>query len=235
MAGALSQFASYLGDGSHWTGQNGIPTRASAHLELSALAVGTASAIALPLGIWLGHVRRGGVVVQWAVNIGRAVPSLAILVLSFQVSLRLGFGLGFWPTMPALVLLAMPPMFANAYAGIRGVDPAVVEAARGMGLSSTQVITRVELPNALPLVLTGIRVAAVQVIATATLGALVAFNGLGSFITEGVSQQDDGKLLTGAVAVALTALLADALFVLLVRRATPWRTLRVNPSTKGTT
>lgn len=235
MSGAISQLGSFIGDGAHWHGDRGIPHRTVEHLRLSATALAIACAVALPVGAWLGHARRGGVVVQWIVNVGRAVPSLAILALLFPLSLRYGFGLGFWPTVPALVLLAIPPMFANAYAGVRGVDPAVVEAARGMGLRPLQVLRQVEVPTALPLLLTGVRVATLQVIATATLSAYVGFNALGSFINEGFRQQDDGKLLTGAVAVATVALVVDALFVLLVRRATPWRAASVNPSTKGTT
>ncbi|MBW8825367.1 MAG: ABC transporter permease [Acidobacteria bacterium] len=235
MSGALAQFGQYVTDHHHWDGPRGIPHRTVEHLRLSVTAMVAAAAVALPLGAWLGHVRRGGVVVQWLVNIGRAVPSLAILAILFPLSLRYGFGLGFWPTVPALVVLAIPPMFANAYAGVRGVDPATVEAARGMGLRPAQVLSRVEVPTALPLILTGVRVATLQVIATATLSAYVGFNGLGSFINEGFRQQDDAKLLTGAVAVATVALTVDALFVLLVRRATPWRMASARPSRKGTT
>lgn len=230
-----SELGSFMGDAANWRGTNGITHRAVEHLRLSATAMVGAGALALPLGTWLGHVRRGGVVVQWIVNVGRAVPSLGLLVLLFPVSLRYGFGLGFWPTVPALVLLAIPPMFANAYAGVRDVDPAIVEAARGMGLAPVQVLTRVEIPTALPLILTGVRVSTLQVVATATLGAFVGFNGLGSLINEGFAQQDDGKLLTGAVTVAALALAVDALFVLLVRRAAPWRATSVRPSRKGTT
>jgi osmoprotectant transport system permease protein len=234
VSGALAQFQAFVTDGHNWSGQRGIAHRAVEHLRLSLSAVAAAAAIAIPLGSWLGHVRRGGVVVQWLVNVGRAVPSLAIVALLFPLSLHYGFGLGFWPTLPARVLLAMPAMFANAYAGVRNVDPAVVDSARGMGLRPRQVLTQVELPTALPLVLTGVRVATLQVIATATLGAYVAFNGLGSFINEGFRQQDDGKLLTGAVAVSVMALGVDALFALLARRASPWRVASLHPSTKGT-
>ena len=104
------------------------------HLRLDASAVAVAAALAVPPGVWLGHVRRGGLAVQSMVNIGRAVPSLAIVAILFPLSLRYGFGLGFWPTFGALVLLAVPPMFTNAYVAVRSVDAAVVEAARGMGM-----------------------------------------------------------------------------------------------------
>jgi osmoprotectant transport system permease protein len=161
-------------------------------------------------------------VTQWIVNIGRAVPSLAILAILFPLSLEYGFGLGFWPTLGALVFLGVPPMFTNAYVGVTNVDPSIVEASRGMGMRPADVLWRVEIPSALTLVLTGVRVATLQVIATATLGAYVGFNCLGSFINEGIRQQDDGKLLTGAVAVALTALIVDLAFGFIIRRATPW-------------
>ncbi|MEY2433224.1 MAG: osmoprotectant transport system permease protein, partial [Acidimicrobiaceae bacterium] len=180
------------------------------------------AAIAVPPALFFGHVKRGGFLAQSIVNIGRAVPSFAILVLLFPLSLQYGFGLGFWPTFVALMLLAIPPMFTNAYVGVRDVDPSIVEASRGMGMGGGQVLLRVEAPIARPLILTGVRLAAVQVVATATLGAFVGFNGLGSFIYEGFSQQDDGKLLTGAVGVALLAMLTELVFSMTVRRATPW-------------
>lgn len=235
MSGAVSQLVDYVTQLDHWRGSRGIAHRTIEHLRLSFLAVGVAGVVAVPLAAWLGHVRRGGVVVQWLVNVGRAIPSLAILALLFPLSLRYGFGLGFWPTLPALVALGIPPMFANTYAGVRDVDPAVVESARAMGLRPWQVLLRVELPTSMPLVLAGVRVATLQVIATATLGAYVAFNGLGSFINEGFRQQDDGKLLTGALAVALVALAVDALFAVLARRATPWRAARMDHSTERIT
>jgi osmoprotectant transport system permease protein len=124
--------------------------------------------------------------------------------------------------MVALVALALPPIFTNTYAGMIGVDPAVVDAARGMGMRGGEVLVRVELPNALPLLLTGLRISAVQVVATATLGAYVGFQCLGSFINEGFRQQDDGKLLTGAVLVAVLAIATELLFGVGQRLLTPW-------------
>jgi osmoprotectant transport system permease protein len=125
-----------------------------------------------------------------------------------------------------MVLLAVPPMFTNTYVGVRDVDPAIVEASRGMGMGGRQVLLRVETPIALPLILTGVRVAAVQVVATATLGGLFGLNALGSYIFEGFAQQNDGKLYTGALAVSLLAVLTEIIFSLVVRRATPWLALR---------
>ncbi len=206
-----------------WWGTAGLIHRTTEHLRLSLFAVVAAAVIALPPALVLGRLKRGGLLVQSVVNVGRAVPSLAILALLFPLSLRYGFGLGFWPTFAALVILAVPPMFTNAYAGIRGVDPSIVEASRGMGMRPLEILTRVEIPSGLALILTGVRLATLQVIATATLGAYVGFNGLGSFINEGFRQRDDAKLVTGAVAVALCVLVVDLIFGIAARRSMPWR------------
>jgi osmoprotectant transport system permease protein len=223
LMGAFQDFTTYVTTSSHWWGERGILHRSFEHLRLSGAAVLAAGIVAIPSALVLGHVKRGGFLAQSIVNIGRAVPSFAILVLMLPLSLNYGFGLGFWPTFVALVPLAIPPMFTNAYVGVRDVDPNIVEASRAMGMGGSQVLFRVEAPVARPLILTGLRVAAVQVVATATLGAFVGFNGLGSYIYEGFSQQDDGKLLTGAVGVALLAFLTELVFSFVVRRATPWQ------------
>jgi osmoprotectant transport system permease protein len=191
-------------------------------MRLSGAAVLAAGAVAVPAAMFFGHTKRGGLLAQSIVNIGRAIPSFALLALLFPLSLQWGFGLGFWPTLVALVLLAIPPMFTNAYVGIRDVDPAIMEASRGMGMEERQVLLRVETLIALPLIITGVRLAAVQVVATATLGGLFGFNGLGSYIFEGFTQQDDGKLYAGAVGVALLAILTELAFSLVAPRATPW-------------
>ncbi len=220
----MRDFLNYVTTASNWSGARGIGHRTVEHLRISLTATVIAAAIALPIAAWLGHARRGGLAVQTIVNIGRAIPSLAVLALLFPLSLQYGFGLGFWPTFAALVILAVPPMFTNAYAGVRSVDPSVVEASLGMGMKPSEVLLRVEIPGAMALIIAGIRLAALQVIATATLGAYVGFNGLGSFINEGFRQRDDAKLLTGAVAVALCALSVDFIFGVIARRAMPWRT-----------
>lgn len=219
---ALDDLWTYLTTAENWWGNRGILVRTVDHVRLSAFSVLVATALAMPLAMVLGHFRRGGVVAVWVVNIGRAVPSFAILALALPFSIRWGFGLGFWPTAVALVLLAIPPIFTNTFTGIRDVDAGTVQAAEGMGMTTGQVIRKVEVPNGLPLILTGLRVSSVQVVATATLGALVGFGGLGAFIIEGFAQQDDGKLLTGAVLVAVLSLLTDAGFSLLQRALTPW-------------
>jgi osmoprotectant transport system permease protein len=222
LMGAFQDFTDFVSTSSNWWGDRGILHRSFEHMRLSGASVLAAGAIATPAAMFFGHVKRGGLAAQSIVNIGRAIPSFALLAFLFPLSLRYGFGLGFWPTLVALVLLAIPPMFTNAYVGIRDVDAAIVEASRGMGMGERQVLLRVETPIALPLIITGIRLASVQVVATATLGGLFGFNGLGSYIFEGFAQQNDGKLLTGAIGVALLAIATELLFSLIMRRATPW-------------
>ena len=220
---ALGELADYVTTGANWEGRNGITQAVVDHLRLSAFAVAVGAVLAIPLAVFLGHVRRGGVAAVAVVNIGRAIPTFAIVALALPFSLRWGFGLGFWPSAVALVLLAIPPIFTNTYTGIRDVDPGVVESARGMGMRGSEVLIRAELPNALPLIITGLRVSAVQVVATATLATLVGYGGLGGLVVRGMAQRDDGKLLTGAVLVALLAVLTEVLFGLVERRASPWR------------
>lgn len=205
----------------NWTGEAGIAQRTVEHIGLSVLAVAVAGVLAIPLAVWLGHVGRGGVVAVSAVNIGRAVPSFAIVALALPITIRMGLGLGFWPTFIALVALAIPPMFTNAYTGVREVDTGLREAALGMGMTDSEVLTRVELPLASPVIMTAIRVTAVQVVATATLGALVAWGGLGRYIIDGFSQRDFVELVVGAILVALLSILTDAGFGVLERVVAP--------------
>ncbi|QGG93712.1 ABC transporter permease [Actinomarinicola tropica] len=219
---ALGELWDFLSTESNWWGRNGIATRTWAHVRISVLALVLSAAIAIPPAVVLGHIKRGGLAAVSVVNIGRALPSFGILALAFPLSIQLGLGLGFWPTLVPLVFLGIPPIFMNAYTGVRGVDPGVVESANGMGLTARQVLWQVELPIAIPLMVTGLRVSAVQIVATATLGALVGFSALGSFITEGIAQFDDGKMLTGGLLVALLAILTEVGFSLLERSLTPW-------------
>jgi osmoprotectant transport system permease protein len=219
---AFGEMWTFLTTAEHWWGNRGILIRVWDHLRLSGFSLVVATAIALPPAIALGHIKRGGVAAVWIVNIGRAVPSFALIVLIFPISLRYGFGLGFWPTAFALVLLGIPAIFTNAFTGVRDVDAGTVEAARGMGMQAREVVWGVEVPAAMPLILTGIRVSAVQIVATATLGAYVGFGGLGAFIVEGFATQDDGKLLAGAVLVALMSLLVELVFGSVQKRLTPW-------------
>lgn len=219
---AWSEFIDFVSTADHWWGARGIVHRVQDHVRISVIATVVAAVIAIPPGLWLGHIRRGGVAANAIVNIGRAVPSFAVVSLLLPISLRYGFGLGFWPTFGALVALALPPIFTNTYAGVVSVEGSVVDAARGMGMRPAQVLAKVEAPNALPLLLAGVRISAVQVVATATLGAFVGFGGLGAYINEGFRQQDDGKLLTGAVFVAVLAIATELAFAAAQRALTPW-------------
>lgn len=223
MTEALQQMWEYLSSDAAWSGRNGLPALTWAHIQISVAALLLAALVGIPTGVMLGHVRRGAFVAVSVVNVGRAIPSYAVMALLLPFSLRYGFGLGFWPTMIALVLLAIPPIFTNTYTGVRDVPEDAVEAARGMGMRTRQVVRRVEVPVAVPLILTGLRVSAVQVIATATLGALVAFRDLGTPIVTGYTSPDKGSMLAGALAVILLALLTDALFALALRWLVPWR------------
>jgi osmoprotectant transport system permease protein len=197
----------YLADPEHWTGPAGIPTRLVEHVWMSFLAVTSAAVVAIPLGLWVGHRRKGSLLAVTVVNIGRAVPAFGILALVFIATERLGF----IPAYITLVVLSLVPLFVNAVTGVEGVDLDVIDAARGMGLADRQILWRVELPLSLPLVLTGVRLALVDVIATATLAALVAWGGLGRFIIDGFAQRDQGQLVTGALLVAIVAVIADRL------------------------
>ncbi len=219
----MTELADLLSDPRTWWGARGLVHRAGAHLELALLATAIAMALALPLGIAVGHRRRGGAVVAAVVNVGRSVPTYAVIAILFPITLRARFGdLGFWAGVGGLVLLALPPLFANTYVGMTEVDRSLVESARAMGLRPLQVVRSVELPVALPLVLTGVRTAAVQVMATATLASVFGYNALGSFLLEGLTQQDTAKLVTGAAAVSGLSVLTDAILGVAQRLATPW-------------
>lgn len=194
----------WLTTAGHWRGGGGVVHRSVEHLTMSGASVLVAAALALPVGIWLGHTGRGGAIAINVSNIGRAIPSFAILVLAAEV-----FGIGWKPAFLALVALAVPPMVTNAYVGMREVDADVRESARGMGMTGRQSLFRVELPVALPLVLAGVRTAAVQVVATATLAALVAWGGLGRYIVDGIAQRDFVQVFAGAFLVAALSILTE--------------------------
>lgn len=224
MPDVLRQMWDYLSSDAAWSGNRGLPALTWAHVKLAALAVIVAAVVAIPPAVVLGHIRRGGLLAVSIVNIGRALPTFAIIVLILPFSLRYGFGLGFWPTLLALVLLGIPPIFTNAYIGVRDVPPDAVEAARGMGMRAGELVRKVEVPVAWPLIITGLRVSAVQVVATATLGALVGYRNLGTPIITGFAQRSQrGELLAAAIAVILLALLTDVIFALAERRLVPWR------------
>ena len=231
----LGDVAAWFTTATNWWGPGGILNRVYEHVQISVFTMVVALGAALPPAVALGHRRRGGAWVITAVNIGRAIPSFGILALAlpFTIELARGIdvfgwtfspissGLGFWPTFIALVALAVPPVFTNGFTGVREVDADIVEAARGMGLTEVQILWRIEVPVAMPVVLAAVRVASVQVVATATLGALVAWGGLGRFIIDGFAQQDGVQVFAGALLVAALAVATEALFVAADRLLVP--------------
>ena len=187
-----------------WSGPSGIPVRTLQHVWYSALATGLAAAIALPIGVAIGHLGRGGLLVINLSNLGRALPSLGIIILVFTL-----VGFGVVPVLVALTALAVPPIVTNSYVGMRSVDRDVREAAEGMGMTGWQVLSRVELPVAMPLIMAGVRTSAVQVVATATLAAFVGLGGLGRYLIDGLSQRDLPQVVSGAILVAVLSLLTE--------------------------
>jgi len=223
---ALTATIAWLLDPAHWSGTDGIPIRLWEHIWISAASVLTAAAIALPIGAFIGHTGRAASLAINLANIGRAVPSYAILVIVLPISLRLAPQLGYdpdlglseIPTFTAMTMLAIPPILVGTYAGLREVDRDLVETARGMGMRERQVLGRVEIPLALPVILGGARTAAVQVVATATLGAVVAYGGLGRYLIDGIARNETDRLFAGVVLVAALALTVEGAFALLQRR-----------------
>jgi osmoprotectant transport system permease protein len=218
----------WLVDPMHWQGPDGIPTRITEHLRLSAESMALGLLIALPIGIALGHYGRfGGLAINLS-NVGRAIPSFGILVVAFQV-----FGLGDLPIVLALTALAVPPMVTNSFVALREVDPDVREAARGMGYRELAQVLRVELPLAVPLIMAGVRTSAVQVVATATLAALIAGGGLGRYIVDGLATQDYVRTAAGAVLVAALALATEVSLAGLERLLVPRGIRLLNAPTAG--
>lgn len=213
-AGFLDNVWSYLSDGSHWSGNEGIPHLFLQHLQLTLVSTVVAAVIALPIGIALGHVRRGGAAAINIANVGRALPALGILILGvewFGISQPGGVlsPVHSVPAFVAMVALAIPPMMANAFVGVSTVDDEVREAARGMGMSPRQVLWRAEIPIALPLIMAGVRTAVVAVVATATLAAYVDGGGLGLLISTGFAVQDNAKVFVGGASVAVLAIAVE--------------------------
>ncbi|GAB1326022.1 ABC transporter permease [Streptomyces sennicomposti] len=206
----------WLTDPAHWAGGDGIAHRLLQHLALTVVCLAVSCLIALPAALVLGHLGKGGALAVNISNVGRAVPTFAVLVLLLLTPVgRWGDG----PTVVALVLFAVPPLLTNAYVGMREVDRDVVQAARGMGMTGRQLLFRVELPLALPMVLTGVRIAAVQLVATATIAALAGGGGLGRIITAGFNLASTPQVVAGAVLVAAFALAVEAVFVAVERLA----------------
>jgi osmoprotectant transport system permease protein len=200
----VNDVIAWLTDPAQWSGTGGIPARTLQHLGYSLVATAIAAAIALPIGIFIGHTGRGALTVINLANQGRAIPALGILFLTFFL-----FGIGLAPILAALTALAIPPMVTNSYIGVRSVDRDVREAAEGMGMRGRQVLWRVEVPVAMPLIMAGVRTSTVQVVATATLAAVVGLGGLGRYLIDGLSQRDLPQVVGGAILVAVLSLVTE--------------------------
>jgi len=203
----LHYISSFFSDSSHWHGYDGIPTRLREHIQYSLIALAIAAAIGLPVGLLTGHTGRGGNTVAFVATAGRALPSFGLLVLMFVL-----LGLGLTPVMIPLVVLAVPPILVTTYEAVRTVDPSPVDAARGMGMAESRVLFQVELPVALPLILSGLRSAAIQIVSTATIAAYVSLGGLGRYIVDGLYQRNYEKVVGGASLVAILALVTLGFF-----------------------
>ncbi|CAN5176557.1 ABC transporter permease [soil metagenome] len=212
----------WFNDPQNWEGRRGILHQLYEHVRLSGVAIIAAMALALPVAVWLGHKRRFGTVAMNVSNIGRAIPSFAILVIGTQV-----FGLqrvpiiGSLTTFIALVALAVPPLVTNGYVAVAEVDSDIRDSARGMGMSDRQLLWRVELPLAVPLLMAGVRTAAVQVVATATIAAFVGADGLGRFIIDGNATRDEVEIFAGAFLVAVLSLATEGILAAIQVLLTP--------------
>ncbi len=200
----LMDAGAWLGDTANWQGSGGVPTRTLQHLAITAGSVGAAVAIALPIGILIGHTRRGAGAIGALAVAARAVPTLGLLTL-----FGLAYGIGLQASAAALVVLAIPSVLTAAYAGVQSVDAATVSAAKAVGMRPHQVVFRVELPLASPVIIGGIRAATLQVAATATLAAYIADFGLGRYLFAGLKSRDYPQMLAGALLVAALALLLE--------------------------
>ena len=200
----VNEVIAWLTDPAQWSGPDGIPVRTLQHLWYSLLATAIAAAVALPIGVYIGHTGRGALFAVNLTNLGRAIPSLGIIILMFTI-----FGFGIAPVLVTLFALAIPPIVTNSYIGVRSVDPDVRQAAEGMGMRGRQVLWQVELPMAMPLIMAGIRTSAVQVVATATLAAFVGLGGLGRYLIDGLAQRNLAEVVGGAILVAVLSLLTE--------------------------
>ena len=225
----IDELSAWLSDPTHWSGPDGMVTRTLEHLALSGFCVALAVLIALPIGLYIGHTGRGATFAIRASNIGQALPTLGVIGIVWPLTANIEpYGFDLIPSVVALTALAIAPIVTNTYAGLRQVDPEAIEAGRGMGMRELQVLRLIEVPLALPSILAGLRISAVQVVATATLAAVLGAGGLGRLIIDGIAQQDDAQLFMGAVLVASLAILTELVFAVLQRIA-------VSPGVRGRT
>lgn len=211
-ANVLVELARWFTRAENWQGSDGIPWRSLEQIYYTGVSMAIALVIALPLGIGLGHWGRGGLLAINVSNIGRAVPEFGVVILVFLIA-----GYGDLPIIVALVALALPPMVTNSYVGMRSVDPDIRQAARGLGMTGWQLLWRVELPIAAPVVMAGVRTSAVQVMSTATLAAYVGLGGLGRYLIDGLAQRQLTQVIGGAIVVALLALAIEAMLARMQR------------------
>lgn len=217
----MNQLLNWLTDASHWSGDDGVPHRILEHLTYSMIALVIAAVIAIPAGLYVGHTGRGKFVVVNIAGAARAIPSLGLLfIMVLFLGPRLSGDAAFVvPCLVVLTVLAIPPILAGAYAGVEEVDAAARDAAKGMGMRGTQVLGKVELPCALPLIFSGLRSATLQVLATATIAATAGLGGLGRLLIDGLAVRDFPQMAAGAVLVAALALAIDLVFALIQRYA----------------
>jgi osmoprotectant transport system permease protein len=216
MGQLLADVARWFADGTRWFGPEGIVQRLLEHLQYSLLSTVVAVLIALPIGLLIGHTGKGAFFAINLASFGRALPTVGVVILVFLVS-----GLNLWPVYVALVVLAIPVIVTNTYAGMAAVDHDVRDAARGTGLNGWQVLFQVELPLAVPLILNGVRLAVVQVVATATIAAYISFGGFGRYVFDGFAQNDLAQVFGGAVLIAVLAITLDLALSGLQRALTP--------------
>ncbi len=212
----FSQVLAWFADAAHWRGSDGVPVRIAEHLYYTVITVLIASAIAVPLGLLVGHTARGGVLLVGLANAMRALPTLGLLTFLFLLFRSQGVS-----TVVALVVLAVPPVLAGAYAGVQTVEPGIVDAARGMGMTSAQRLFQVELPGALPLLLGGVRSAVLQVVATTTVAAYLGLGGLGRLLLDGLRSGDYPQMVAGALLTAGLAVVLDLTLAGMQRLAVP--------------
>ena len=212
----LQQALDFIFTADNWVGKAGLGARILEHLQYTGVAVAVSALIAIPIGLLIGHTGRGSFLVVTGVNALRALPTLGVLLLGVLL-----WGLGLLPPTVALTLLGVPPLLAGTYAGIANVDPNLVDAARSMGMTESQVLTRVEIPNALPLILGGLRTATLQIVATATIAAYASLGGLGRYLIDGIKVRHFHIALVGAILVTVLALLLDGLLAMSVWAALP--------------
>ena len=212
----LQEALTFIFTAENWSGPAGLGIRIAEHLQYTVIAVLFSALIAVPVGLIIGHTGRGTFLVVTGVNALRALPTLGVLLLGVLL-----WGLGLIPPTVALMLLGIPPLLAGTYSGIAAVEPAVVDAARAMGMTERQVLFRVEVPNAMPLILGGLRTATLQIVATATVAAYASLGGLGRYLIDGIKVREFYLALVGALMVTVLALILDPLLASAVWLAQP--------------